>query len=985
MIIKKLICLILIFTFGVNAVEAGINIVKSNGITLTGADGITLTGADGITLTGADSFLNYLSNGITLTGADGITLTGADGITLTGADGTTYTGQNGITLTGADGITLTGADGITLTGADGITLTGADGTTYKADSFHIVRPNGITLTGADGITLTGADGMTSVGSDGITLTGADGITLTGADGITLTGADSATGVSADGTVNTFSSPAGITLTGADGITLTGADGITLTGADGITLTGADEDEGNNSNGLQSVDPELAILLNQSTDDSNINAVIVYHQYPTNFDLTQLQQIGVLGGTRYKVLPMIAVSATRQQLFAISRLPQVRSLYGNKTLNLNSDPYFQNSGIQRVASDKDLQTRNGGTPISGRNVTIAVLDTGVNSQHNDLAGKVVQNVRLLDSQSVSPGFSNPTPIENLVNTDPVSGHGTFVSGVIAANGVSSGGKYNGVAPGAKILGLSAGDLNLSHILSGFDYLLERGANYNVRVVNCSFSSNTVFDYNDPVNVATKMLTERGVNVVFSAGNSGSGNATLNPYASAPWVVSIGAIDEKGRLASFSSRGVFGAQNQKPSLVATGVNIVSLRGLGTATGTLGFANGADAQRLTTGETAFYTTASGTSFSAPQVAGAIALMLEANPNLRPAEIKDILQRTATPLPRYYSHEVGAGVLNTHAAVLESAFSDRKIGLFRALLLGNEVTYTTSVSRIFDNTVQPGSIASSEFAIPGDTIQANVNIAWGIGVNDLGLKLFDANGTLIGNSNYLNAPGFTGRREKVVVNSPSPQTFKADVQHTGGVGTSQKYFGIVETTRVTYPQLLDVSIVSTQDREIIKESLRSFIMLPEGKKFNPNSLVTRFDFASALVRSGSAPQYLAGSPLFTDVKNLMVRNVVESVQTNPSGKLFFDASNGSQFRPFDGTSKIVTAVALVKAAKMENLTITAALPLTVADASSIPSQWRGYVAVALQKGLINLDGNNFNGYRAITRLELAKSLTKLINLKID
>ena len=170
-------------------------------------------------------------------------------------------------------------------------------------------------------------------------------------------------------------------------------------------------------------------------------------------------------------------------------------------------------------------------------------------HSDLAGKVVQNVRLADSQSAPLGFLNPNPIENVVNTDPVSGHGTFVAGLIAASGASSGGKYNGVAPGANILGLSAGDLNLSFVLAGFDYLLERGAGYNVRVVNCSFSAETVFDYNDPVNVATKLLTERGINVVFSAGNSGAGNGTLNPYAVAPWVVSVGATDEKGKLANF----------------------------------------------------------------------------------------------------------------------------------------------------------------------------------------------------------------------------------------------------------------------------------------------------------------------------------------------------------------------------------------------------------------------------------------------------
>jgi len=616
----KTICSVLLIVFAFSSVQAGISIVKSNGITLTGADGITLTGADGITLTGADGFLSYQSNGITLTGVDGVPLVLPNGITLTGADGSTYTGTNGITLTGADGITLTGADGITLTGVDGITLTGADGTTYRADSIIARNPNGITLTGADGITLTGVDGYFRTAENGITLTGTDGITLTGADGITLTGADSIIGYTLNGVAFSLLQPNGITLTGADGITLTGADGITLTGADGITLTGVDRQTNNIPNGLQSVDSELAIRLNQMTDDSNVNAVLVFHQYPTSADLDQLRQIGIIGGTIFRVLPMIIVSATRQQLIAASHITNIRSIYGNRTLVFNSDPYFNKTAVQRVASDRDLRTRNSGLPVSGRNVTVAVLDTGVNALHPDLAGKVVQNVKLLDLQSAGVGFVNPMPIENVLNTDLISGHGTFVSGIIAASGASSGGKYNGVAPGANILGLSAGDANLFFVLSGFDYLLEKGANYNTRVVNCSFSANTIYDENDPVNIATKMLTDRNINVVFSAGNSGPGNGTLNPYAAAPWVVSVGATDEKGNLASFSSRGIFGSTVQNPSIVAPGVNVVSLRALATQTGTLGVAS-ADLQRLTLSELPFYTTASGTSFSTPQVAGTIA----------------------------------------------------------------------------------------------------------------------------------------------------------------------------------------------------------------------------------------------------------------------------------------------------------------------------------------------------------------------------
>ena len=139
------------------------------------------------------------------------------------------------------------------------------------------------------------------------------------------------------------------------------------------------------------------------------------------------------------------------------------------------------------------------------------------------------------------------------------------------------------------------------------------------MNCSFSANTVFDVNDPVNIATKLLTDNGVNVVFSAGNSGPGQHTLNPYAVAPWVVSVGATDTQGRLASFSSRGDFASGLFSPTVVAPGVNVVSVRGSGVTnvTGAEGIAN-ADLQRLSLFELPRYTTASGTSFSAPQVVG-------------------------------------------------------------------------------------------------------------------------------------------------------------------------------------------------------------------------------------------------------------------------------------------------------------------------------------------------------------------------------
>ena len=134
-------------------------------------------------------------------------------------------------------------------------------------------------------------------------------------------------------------------------------------------------------------------------------------------------------------------------------------------------------------------------------------------------------RTQSGNSASTTQSAPT----LPNTDQLYGHGTFVAGVIAGGGNLSGGKYSGCSAKCEVGGLSAGDLNLFYVLEGFDYLLANDNSLGVRVVNCSFSTNALFDFDDPVNVATKMLTDAGVNVVFSAGNNGPGQHTLNPYA------------------------------------------------------------------------------------------------------------------------------------------------------------------------------------------------------------------------------------------------------------------------------------------------------------------------------------------------------------------------------------------------------------------------------------------------------------------------
>src|SRR5205085_6190220 len=305
----------------------------------------------------------------------------------------------GLTIVGSNGITISGADGILYHDTNGITVSGADG-------VLAFNPNGITVSGADGITASGADGITVSGADGITVSGADGTSIALADGVIVSWTD------------------GITVSGADGITVSGADSFILTGVNALisSLTARV-----GQSGLQSVDPELAVLLNRVTDDSNIDAVIVYHHLPTDSDISDLQNIGVPGGTRYHALPMIAVTTTKSRIAAISHLLSVRSIYSNRTFQWNLDATARNlTTVDRVKRNTDLTRANRGLPVSGRGVTVAVLDTGVDGTHADLSGRVVPNLKLADTQSLGVGFNYPTASTTLPNTDQAYGHGTFVA-------------------------------------------------------------------------------------------------------------------------------------------------------------------------------------------------------------------------------------------------------------------------------------------------------------------------------------------------------------------------------------------------------------------------------------------------------------------------------------------------------------------------------------------------------------------------------
>jgi serine protease AprX len=351
----------------------------------------------------------------------------------------------------------------------------------------------------------------------------------------------------------------------------------------------------------------------------------------------------------------------------------------------------------------------------------------------------------------------------------------------------------------------------------------------------------------------------------------------------------------------------------------------------------------------------------------------------------VRDILQRTATPLPPYYQHEVGAGMLNAHAAVLEAAFPERRIGAWRATLDRGQVRFVNDPLQQFGGTVEPLSGYETSLNVPADALLASVQIAWGpiYSTNDLGLALSDPGGARRASSNALNLPGLTGRRERAAVKAPSPGAWRIGVVNTlGAAGTPQQFSGVLEVTRAQYAPLIDIDGLGTAARSEVYQNLRSFVMWPLGRRFRPGFGVTRGDLAAALVLGARVPQYVPGQPTYADVRDRTTMLFVESAQAAPGGALFADATAGGRFRPDDVVDRLTAAVVLVRAAGLRaEAEERAGTPLTVADAGAIPSELRGYVSVALAYGLLTAEGGAFRPEGSLTRAELAHAMATIAN----
>jgi len=401
-----------------------------------------------------------------------------------------------------------------------------------------------------------------------------------------------------------------------------------------------------------IDPVLSSVLRSAGLDQPIEAVLTFDHYPTAGDLVALRATGVQVRP-LRALPMVGVQGTSPQILILPALPGLRSIYFNRRLS-----YFVDESVPLIGANR-LWSKPG---VTGKGVAMAVIDSGIDATHRDLpfGTKVVQNVKL------APDLfgSGPLVLEGLSTTDTSSGHGTHVAGIAGGSGAALAGKYRGVAIDSKLVGIGAGEaLFILTALEGFDWVLQNRLKYGIRVISNSWGASGAFAPDDPVNVASRIAHDAGLVVVFAAGNDGPDLNTLSPYCVAPWVICAAAGHKDGRtLAEFSSRGIPGDPLYHPTLTAPGVDIASARATTGIVMNSFFA--VDLVNLGS-DAVHYAAASGTSMATPHVSRTVALMLEANPALTPDQVKSALEVTATPMPHYQEHEVGAGYLNASEAV--------------------------------------------------------------------------------------------------------------------------------------------------------------------------------------------------------------------------------------------------------------------------------------------------------------------------------
>ncbi|HET8647876.1 MAG TPA: S8 family peptidase, partial [Vicinamibacteria bacterium] len=370
-----------------------------------------------------------------------------------------------------------------------------------------------------------------------------------------------------------------------------------------------------------------------------------------------------------------------QLARLRRSPADVRVFEDRPLALAGEP-GKPSAVPALVGADQMHAAN----ITGKGVGVAFIDTGL----FDTVGTMT------DSQDTFRVRAAYDAVRNLYSLDAVldeNGHGSHVVSVTASSNYSLAGggsrRYNGVAPDARLIVVKAFDDNgwgsYANVIRGIDWVVANREEYGIRVLNCSFGAPPRSHYwQDPLNQAIMRAWQAGIVVVASSGNTGPGAQTIRVPGNVPYVITVGAFTDNytpdnssdDRLTSFSSAGPTYDRFVKPEVVAPGGHVLGLMDKKSILPR-------EHKQYVDRENAKYFTMSGTSQSAAVVTGVVALLLQAQPQLTPDDVKCRLLSSARGAinpqdQRAYSiFQQGAGMVWTPDAVAGTAVGCANVGL--------------------------------------------------------------------------------------------------------------------------------------------------------------------------------------------------------------------------------------------------------------------------------------------------------------------
>jgi len=418
---------------------------------------------------------------------------------------------------------------------------------------------------------------------------------------------------------------------------------------------------------------LSRLLTSGTPSGR--GIATFDTSPTALQVQALESLG-LTVQPMRHLPLALVAGPVDMMRAAVTTGVVADVYPDERLEL----------LDTASSDSMGSAQLRAAGLTGKGVTVGVVDSGCDATHADLANRVEHNVSLVSAEYVNatPDSSNTivVPVDQgpYSNTDLGGGHGTHVAGIIAADSssVTDGSRY-GVAPGVTLQCFSIGPgLLTTAVVTAYDHMLDQDDMWGIDVVNNSWGNvYRQFDPRDPVAVATKAVADQGVTVVFAAGNWGGEHAqmTMSPYSQAPWVIAVAAADVNRVRGYFSSNGLVNDNSQPTQVSAGGHTVFTGDRIGLAhpditapgvaiSATCALTGTIYAQVCTPDGNV---TLDGTSMASPHIAGAAAVLKQAKPVLTPTQVRQALQASAVRIEGGGTAfwQVGYGFADLDAAV--------------------------------------------------------------------------------------------------------------------------------------------------------------------------------------------------------------------------------------------------------------------------------------------------------------------------------